>query len=61
MFGFSLLAILVLLIVALVPVWPYSARWGITPAMVVLVLLIVWILVLMFGWVAFTWPWAVGR
>jgi hypothetical protein len=58
MFGFWVIAILVLLLILLIPAWPYSARWGYTPAGLALALIVVWGVLIWMGWIAVTWPWA---
>jgi len=56
MFGFWVIAVLVLLLVLLIPAWPYSAKWGYTPAGLALALIVVWGVLLWMGWIAVTWP-----
>ncbi|KTD16056.1 DUF3309 domain-containing protein [Legionella jordanis] len=43
------LLILILLLAALAPAWPYSSGWGYRPSGIVGVLLIIFILLLIFG------------
>jgi hypothetical protein len=57
--GFWLLLILLVLLIASAPVYPYSRGWGYWPAGVLAGVLILWLIVLWAGWVAFAWPWAV--
>ncbi|HVU64053.1 MAG TPA: DUF3309 family protein [Phycisphaerales bacterium] len=47
--NFLLVALLVLLLIGLIPAWPYSAGWGYYPAGGVGLLLIVLLLVLFLG------------
>jgi len=58
MFGFWILLLLLLLLIALIPAWPYSGEWGYGPAGAVFALLVVWLLFVWFGMIAFAWPWA---
>ena len=44
-----LFVILVLLLVGLLPAWPYSQSWGYYPSGIVGVLLVVAVLLLLFG------------
>jgi hypothetical protein len=44
-----LLVILVLLLVGLLPAWPYSRSWGYYPSGLVSVLLVLAVLLLVFG------------
>jgi hypothetical protein len=44
-----LLVILVLLLIGLLPAWPYSQSWGYTPSGLVSVVLVVALLLLLFG------------
>jgi hypothetical protein len=44
-----LIVLLVLLLVGLLPAWPYSQAWGYYPSGIVSVLLVVAVLLLVFG------------
>jgi hypothetical protein len=43
------LLILILLLVAVVPAWPYSAGWGYRPSGLIGLILIIFILLFLFG------------
>jgi hypothetical protein len=58
MFGFWMLLILFVLLVAAIPVYPYSRGWGYRPGGFLLALFFIWLIVIYFGIVAFWWPWA---
>lgn len=57
MLGFGLLAILVVLLFATVPVWPYSRRWGYYPSGAAFLGLIVLILLIWLGFLTLQFPW----
>ena len=57
MVGFWLLILLFLVLVAVGPWWPFSRGWGYTPLAALVGLLLVWMLAVWPGWVAFFWPW----
>lgn len=57
MFGFWILVVLIVLVVASVPSYPYSREWGIGPVGILLALLIIWLVLIYAGTVAFNWPW----
>jgi Protein of unknown function (DUF3309) len=57
MVGFGLMILLSLLLVAVGPWWPFSRGWGYTPLAGLVGMLLVWMLVVWLGWVAFIWPW----
>ncbi len=48
--GLILLVILVLLLIAAVPSWPYSRGWGYYPSGLITLLVIIVILLLLFGY-----------
>jgi hypothetical protein len=56
MLGIIFLVILIVTLFAVVPVWPHSREWGHYPAAVLSLLLLVWIGLIWFGFVAFWWP-----
>ena len=56
MLGFWLLVILAILLIALIPTWPYSRGWGYYPAGFLAVLLLLWLLLIWFGYVALWYP-----
>lgn len=58
MLGFWILALLLVVLIASVPAYPYSREWGYWPAGILLAILIFWFLLIYFGTVAFWWPWA---
>lgn len=47
--GFFGFVVLVLVIVALMPSWPYSRRWGYRPTGILGTLLLIWLLLLLFS------------
>ena len=50
MWGTILLILLVILLLAAIPTWPYSRGWGYYPSGLVTLLLIILIFALLFGW-----------
>lgn len=58
MLGFWLLVLLVLLLLAVAPAYPYSRSWGYLPAAILALLIIFWVLLIWLGFVALVWPWA---
>ncbi|HEV7368215.1 DUF3309 family protein [Arenibaculum sp.] len=58
MLGFWIPFLLLLVVIATMPWWPYSGRWGYGPGGLVIALLVVWLLMIWLGWVAWAWPWA---
>ena len=56
MVGFALLVILLILWVAMLPVWPYSRRWGFYPSSAAFLALILLILVIWFGFLTLRFP-----
>lgn len=58
MWGFSILVLLLLLLALSMPTYPYSRAWGYTPVGGLAILLLIWVFLLYFGWVAIWWPWA---
>jgi hypothetical protein len=54
--GLIFLVILVVLLLAAVPAWPYSRTWGYGPTGLVALLLLVILLFLLLGWI----PWGFG-
>lgn len=57
LWGTLILLLLLILMLALVPTWPYSRRWGYYPGAIVGALLLLWILLIWFGYVAVWYPW----
>jgi hypothetical protein len=57
MLGFGLLTILVLLWFAMIPVWPYSRRWGFYPSGAAFLALVLLILMIWFGVLTLRFPW----
>jgi len=53
-FWIFLFALLAVLLIATVPVWPYSRRWGYTPTAVALLLLLGFMVVSYVGYIG---PW----
>ena len=49
MLGIILITLLVVLVLALIPAWPYSAGWGYYPSGLLGILLIVVIMLLLVG------------
>lgn len=58
MFGFWILLLLLVLLIAALPTYPYSRDWGYWPGGILLAFLILWLVLIYFGMVAFWWPWA---
>ena len=58
MLGFALLIILLILWFAMIPVWPYSRRWGFYPSGAVFLALILLILMIWFGFLTLRFPWS---
>jgi uncharacterized BrkB/YihY/UPF0761 family membrane protein len=52
-----ILLLLVVLLVATIPVYPYSRGWGYYPTSVLALILIVYLLLIWFGLVALWYPW----
>lgn len=57
MIGFWILVVLIVLVVASIPTYPYSRGWGIGPLGILLALLIIWLVLIYAGTVTFDWPW----
>ena len=57
MWGFLILILLIILLVGLIPTWPYSRTWGYYPGGIVAALLILWLALIWFGAVAVWYPW----
>ncbi|HUG45126.1 MAG TPA: DUF3309 family protein [Sphingomicrobium sp.] len=59
MLFFWLFVILTILLVALLPVWPYarSRNWGYVPSALALALLLILLVVFALGVIAVPWPW----
>lgn len=57
MLGLVILLLLIALLIALIPVWPYSREWGYFPGGVIAALVILWFLLIWFGYVAIWYPW----
>lgn len=55
--GFWLLLLLLVLLVAAVPTYPYSRSWGYWPAGIIVLLLLIWFLAIWAGWMIFALPW----
>lgn len=58
MWGFWVLLLLFALLILSAPSYPYSRNWGYGPTGAFLLLLIFWVALIYFGWVAFWWPWS---
>jgi hypothetical protein len=56
--GFWLLLILLILLTAALPVYPYSRGWGYVPLAIISVFLVIWMILIWLGWLALVWPWA---
>ena len=56
--GVWLILLLLVLAIAVTPAWPYSRTWGYFPVGGVLVVLLLLLLAVWFGFVAMGWPWA---
>jgi hypothetical protein len=54
--GLLFLILLLLILLAALPTWPYSRSWGYYPSGTATLLLIVVILLIVFGAVPFTYP-----
>lgn len=57
MLGFWILVILIVLVLASIPSWPYSRGWGAGPVGILLVVLIIWLVLIFMGTVEWQWPW----
>ena len=55
--GFWLLLLLIVFLIAALPTYPYSRGWGYGPAGIILLLLLMWLLAVWLGWIAFAFPW----
>ncbi|WP_029032540.1 DUF3309 family protein [Salinarimonas rosea] len=58
MYGFWILLLLLVVLLAVVPAWPYSRGWGYTPAGTLLGVVILFFVFVWLGWIVFAWPWA---
>ena len=58
MLGFILLTLLLALMLAVLPIWPYSLAWGYGPVTVVATLTAAFFFLIWWGLVALNWPWA---
>lgn len=56
--GFWILLLLVLLLILALPTWPYSRRWGYGPTGGAVVLIVLFFILIWFGLVALSLPWA---
>ena len=52
------LLLLIILLIASIPTYPYSRGWGYTPAGVLAAVIVVYLLLVWFGVVALWYPWA---
>lgn len=59
--GFWLTMIFLFLLLATLPVYPYSRRWGYYPSGAAVVALIVVLFMIWLGYLAFAWPWSVAE
>jgi len=57
--GFFLMLLLIALIFALFPAWPYSRRWGYRPSGALGVVLVLWLILLCFAVIPW-WGWGWG-
>jgi hypothetical protein len=57
--GTLLLIILILLLVGALPTWPYARSWGYAPSGLLTALLVVFLIVLLMGWMPWGFPVAV--
>lgn len=57
MVGFWVLVILFFVTIAAIPTYPYSRTWGYWPGGILLAALLLWLILLYLGTVAFYWPW----
>jgi hypothetical protein len=57
MVGFWVLVILFFVTIAAIPRYSYNRGWGYWPGGILLALLLLWLILLYFGAVAFYWPW----
>ena len=58
MWGFLLLLLLLVVIGASIPTWPYNRGWGYAPAGGAVALLLVFLLLMWFGIIVIAWPWS---
>ena len=56
-----ILILLLVLLIATFPVYPYSRSWGYYPTSALAALLIVYFLLIWFGFVALWYPWTVAE
>ncbi|WP_372623580.1 DUF3309 family protein [Falsiroseomonas sp.] len=56
MWGFIIFLVLLALIIAALPTWPYSRRWGYGPVGGATALLVLFLLLVWFGIIAVAWP-----
>lgn len=59
MLGFWLLIIFVFLILATLPAYSYSQRWGYYPSGAAVLGLMVVLLLIWLGYLVFAWPWTI--
>ncbi|HEV7372847.1 DUF3309 family protein [Arenibaculum sp.] len=55
--GFWFFLLLVLVVVAALPWWRHSREWGYVPGSLLFTLLLVWLVMIWMGWIAFALPW----
>lgn len=60
MLGFWLLVVLLFLFLAALPAYSYSLRWGYYPSIAAVAGLLVVMLLIWIGYLAFAWPWDVA-
>lgn len=60
MWGFWILVLLILLLLAAIPRWPYSRGWGYTPLGVVAAATILWLVLIWLGFILLALPWGVA-
>ena len=58
MWGTFLLLLLIVLLIATVPAWPYSRGWGYYPSGLVTAALLVLLLLIVLGYLTLWYPWA---
>ena len=58
MLGTSILIVLIVLLIATLPLYPYSRKWGYLPASILGLLLIVYVVLIGLDYITIWYPWA---
>lgn len=59
MAGFWVLLFVIIVLIAVLPAWPYSRQYGYTPAGALLAVLVLFLAFVWLGWIVMAWPWVV--